>query len=89
MRSDLAGRRRHRRLRRRLRGSSLPGTIQTDLLRLSREQHRLRQQALVIQPFQRLFRYWHVIHLPLALAMVVILAVHVAVAVAFGYTWIW
>jgi hypothetical protein len=89
VRSDLAGRRRHRLLRRRLRGSSLPGPIQKDLLRLSREQHRLHQQALVIQPFQRLFRYWHVIHLPLALAMVVILAVHVAVAVAFGYTWIW
>lgn len=89
LRSDLSGRSRHRRLRRELRASTLPGPVQEDLLRLSREQHRLHQQALVIRPFQRLFRYWHLLHLPLALAMAVILALHIGVAVAFGYTWIW
>lgn len=89
MRSDLAGRRNQRRLRLNLKGSPLPSRVKKDLLRLSREQHRLHQQALVIHPFQRLFRYWHVIHIPLALAMGVILLVHVGVAIAFGYTWIW
>ena len=58
-------------------------------MRIVRERDRLRRQTLLLRPFQRLFRYWHVIHLPLALTMAVIVVVHVGVAVAFGYTWIW
>ena len=55
---------------------------------LAGEQRRLRQQVLLLRPFQRLFRYWHVFHLPLAIVMFLILAVHVGVAVLFGYTWV-
>jgi hypothetical protein len=58
------------------------------VLRLAREQRRLRQQALFLVPFQRLFRYWHVLHLPLATIMFLVLAVHVSVSIMFGYTWI-
>jgi len=89
MRGDLARRRDERRIRDLLRSRSVPPAVRDDVLRLSREQHRLRQQAIVLHPFQRLFRYWHVIHLPLAIVMALILVVHVAVAAAFGYTWIW
>ncbi|MEJ2540298.1 MAG: hypothetical protein P8188_10040 [Gemmatimonadota bacterium] len=87
--SDLRGRSHHRRLRQTLRGSPLPRSVQKDILRLSRERHRLSRQVLVVRPFQRLFRYWHVVHLPLALTMAVIVVVHVGVVAAFGYTWIW
>jgi hypothetical protein len=38
-------------------------------------------------PFQRLFRYWHLLHLPLAITMFVVVAVHVVVATMFGYGW--
>jgi hypothetical protein len=37
---------------------------------------------------QKLFKYWHVAHLPFALVMLVIMVVHVAVSIVFGYTWI-
>jgi hypothetical protein len=37
---------------------------------------------------QRLFRYWHVIHLPFAIIMLVIMIVHVGVTMAFGFKWI-
>ncbi len=37
---------------------------------------------------QKLFRYWHIAHLPFALIMLIIMIVHVAVTVTFGYTWI-
>jgi hypothetical protein len=40
-----------------------------------------------VASFQRLFRYWHLFHLPLALLMLAILAVHVVIAVLFGYGW--
>jgi hypothetical protein len=48
---------------------------------------RLEQQIALLVPFQRLFRYWHVLHLPLALTMLVVVAIHVTVAVLFGYGW--
>ena len=37
---------------------------------------------------QRLFKYWHVAHLPFALVMLIILLVHVVVTIIFGYKWI-
>lgn len=37
---------------------------------------------------QKLFKYWHVAHLPFALVMLVILLIHVAVTIIFGYKWI-
>jgi len=37
---------------------------------------------------QKLFKYWHVAHLPFALIMLFILVIHVAITLAFGYRWI-
>jgi hypothetical protein len=37
---------------------------------------------------QKLFRYWHVAHLPFALIMLVIVVIHVLITVSFGATWI-
>lgn len=88
LRHDLASRREARRLRTLLRDRQVPGPLRTRALSLAAEQRRLRQQALLLQPFQRLFRYWHVIHLPLALVMLLVVTVHVGVSILFGYTWI-
>ena len=57
------------------------------LARLAERRAAIEQQIRVLAPFQRLFRYWHAFHLPLAVVMFLILLVHVAVAVAFGYVW--
>ncbi|MBX7118906.1 MAG: hypothetical protein K1X31_07905 [Gemmatimonadaceae bacterium] len=54
-------------------------------LRLVERQLELEQQITVMAPFQRLFRYWHILHLPLAIAMFLIVAVHVTVATLFGF----
>jgi len=56
--------------------------------RLVRRWIRLNQQITVYQPFQKLFTYWHVLHIPLAGVMFLILLVHVMVAALFGYIWI-
>lgn len=37
---------------------------------------------------QKLFKYWHVAHMPFALIMLVIVTIHVIVTVTLGYTWI-
>jgi hypothetical protein len=85
---DVRGLARRVRVRRMLHAHAVPRALHPEVLRLTREQARLRQQTLILDPFRRLFRYWHVIHLPLAIVMFLILGVHVAVAILFGYTWI-
>jgi hypothetical protein len=57
------------------------------LVPLIRRERELERQIARVVPLQRIFRYWHLFHLPLALLMLAILAVHVAIAVLFGYAW--
>ena len=59
----------------------------TSVLLLARRSRRLALGAAVLQPFGRLFRYWHAIHLPLAIVMLLVLLLHIGVAIAFGYAW--
>jgi hypothetical protein len=50
------------------------------------ERHlQIEHQSAIYLPFQRLFRYWHLLHLPLAITMFVIVGIHVTVATLFGY----
>ncbi len=41
-----------------------------------------------LEYMQKLFNYWHVIHMPFAIIMLIIVIVHIAVAISFGYNWI-
>ena len=59
-----------------------------DLALLVRTHRRLDLERTFLEPFQRMFKYWHAFHMPLAFLMLVIVVVHVGVAVAFGYGWI-
>jgi hypothetical protein len=88
MREDFALRNRRRKARAYLRSSGVPAELHGEILALARERARASQQAVLLRPLQRLFRYWHVFHLPLAMLMFAILGVHIAVAIVFGYTWI-
>jgi hypothetical protein len=88
LREDFRSRRKRRGWKEFLSGRGLPVEVRTSVLSLAEEHRRLHQQALLLGPFQRMFRYWHVIHLPLAIVMLLILSVHVGVSILFGYTWI-
>jgi hypothetical protein len=46
------------------------------------------QKSILLLEVEKLFYYWHVIHLPFTGIMFVTLIVHVGVALWFGYTWI-
>jgi hypothetical protein len=87
LRFDLGRRRARAQVRRTLGDNGVPVSMHHELVRLLEERSRLEQTVALLVPFQRLFRYWHVVHLPLALLMLLVLAIHVAVAVAFGYGW--
>lgn len=76
-----------RRLRRHPSVGSLPSGTRTALTRTLRSELSLHRQMVLLTPFQRLFRYWHLFHLPLALLMLAIVVGHVAIAIMFGYGW--
>ncbi len=48
----------------------------------------LAQRINRLESMRKLFKYWHVAHLPFALVMLVIMVIHVGVTLAFGYKWI-
>ncbi len=85
---DAKQRRRKRTIRRLLDGMGGSEASLDEVMRLAEEEARLGSQVALLQPFRRMFRYWHVFHLPLAIVMFLILAVHVAVAILFGYAWV-
>jgi hypothetical protein len=87
LRYDLSRRSRATKLRAALRAWRVPEHLRARLLDLLQKQLEVTHQIHLLQPFQRLFRYWHVFHLPLAAVMMVILVVHVIVAAMFGYGW--
>lgn len=87
-RNDLGSRRLRRRIDRKLSERHVPGDVRKRLSGLIRDEIQLEQQVILLKPFQRLFRWWHILHLPLAIVMFVIMIVHVAVAAAFGYAWV-
>lgn len=41
-----------------------------------------------LQLMQKLFKYWHVAHLPFAIIMLVIVVIHVIITLSLGYQWI-
>lgn len=86
-RYDLQRRSQRKRIRRYLEMRGVDPALREALARLADEQLQLEQQLVLLSPFQRLFRYWHTFHVPLATLMLVIALVHVAVAILFGYGW--
>ena len=59
------------------------------VLRLASQEVALAQQARMLDATQSVFRYWHVLHRPVAIAALVAVLVHVVVVVALGATWLW
>lgn len=55
---------------------------------LIQNERKLLRRMEHLNSMQRLFKYWHVIHLPFALIMLIIMAIHVSIQLFFGYNWI-
>jgi len=86
--ADLARWRWKRRLRRdwsRRRGVD-PASVAL-AVRLAGRRAALVQQARMIHATQRLFRYWHVAHMPIAITGLLAVTVHVVAVIALGVTW--
>jgi hypothetical protein len=89
VKNDIARWRALRQFGRRLRmtpGVSLDSRSLKRVVRLAGREAALAQQVRMLDATQRLFRYWHVAHRPVALTALVAVLVHVSVAIALGAT---
>lgn len=59
-----------------------------DIIRMVKDEFALSHRIGRLLTMQKLFKYWHVAHLPFALIMLIVLIIHVAVTLSFGYRWI-
>lgn len=71
-----------------LKKQGMPPVKKREILRLVRRELSLNRRIDRLVLMQKLFRYWHVAHLPFALVMLIIMVIHVAVTIVFGYRWI-
>ncbi len=68
--------------------SGIKADTMRKIIGLVKKELKLSRRIERLDGMQRLFRYWHVAHLPFAIVMLIIMIVHVVVTILFGYRWI-
>ncbi len=71
-----------------LRANQVPGGDARRLARLVKDEITLNRRIERLQIMRKLFKYWHVAHLPFALIMLVIMVIHVVVTLMMGARWV-
>ena len=71
-----------------LKKKDYPKDERLSIIKMIKNEIALSRKIAQLGTMQKLFKYWHVAHLPFALIMLIILVVHVGVTLAFGYKWI-
>lgn len=71
-----------------LKTKSIPPEERKSIIAMVKNERSLSGKISRLQTMQKLFKYWHVAHLPFALIMLIIVVIHVAVTLVFGYKWI-
>lgn len=71
-----------------LKKMNLPHSDRKDAVKTAKQKLLMSRRIGLLRTTQKLFKYWHVAHLPFAIIMFIIMIVHVAVTIAFGYRWI-
>ncbi|MCW9065251.1 MAG: hypothetical protein OQJ78_03070 [Ignavibacteriaceae bacterium] len=77
-----------RKINKELRRAGIPKVERKDIANSAKIEIVLTRRIGLLRIFHKLFRYWHIAHLPFAIAMFVIMLVHVGVTIIFGYKWI-
>ncbi len=75
-------------LRKVLNRKDLPNEHRKSIIKMVKHEISLAGKIARLETMQRLFKYWHVVHMPFAIIMLIVVIIHVAVTVTFGYKWI-
>lgn len=67
---------------------NITGYKEKQVLEITKSKLNLMRRIGMLRTMQKLFKYWHIAHLPFAISMFVIMIIHVGVTIAFGYKWI-
>jgi len=59
-----------------------------EIMETARSKTVISRRIGLLRTMQKIFRYWHIVHLPFAVVMFVIMFIHVGVTIAFGSKWI-
>lgn len=57
--------------------------------RLARREAALAEQVRMLEVTHRVFRWWHVVHRPVALTALIAVTIHLAVVITLGASWLW
>lgn len=72
--------------------SARPGIDHTTVARVAKLASRemaLADQSRMLEATQRVFRFWHIAHMPFALTALIAVTIHVLVVIVMGATWFW
>ena len=58
-------------------------------VKLASREMALADQLRMLEATQKVFRYWHIAHMPFALTALIAVTVHVVVVIVMGATWFW
>jgi len=75
-------------IKRELHHQKIKGEREKEILRISKSKLILSRKIGMLRTTQKLFRYWHIVHLPFAIIMFIIMFIHIAITIIFGYKWI-
>jgi hypothetical protein len=67
---------------------NIPHLKVREIMRLAGSKIIISRRIALLQTMQKIFRYWHIIHLPFAITMFIIMFIHVIITIVFGYKWI-
>jgi hypothetical protein len=77
-----------RNLKKLLNSNNIPSKGHKPIIKTVKGEISLSGKIARLQNMQKLFKYWHVAHLPFALIMLIIVIIHVVITLVFGYKWI-
>jgi hypothetical protein len=75
-------------LKRQLYSNGVKGKHLKEIVKIIKSRIILNRRIGMLRSMQKLFKYWHVVHLPFAITMFVIMLIHIGVTITFGYRWI-
>ena len=75
-------------IKKELRKSDISPQREKEILKLAKSKLIMSRRIGMLRTTQKLFRYWHIVHLPFAITMFVIMFIHIVITIMFGYKWI-
>jgi hypothetical protein len=75
-------------LRKELVISKMPKKERDTIIKTAKSKLIISRRIGLLHTMQKLFNYWHIVHLPFAVTMFIIMVVHIVVEIVFGYKWV-